>query len=329
MAERVTVYHIARAAGLSVSTVSRALNNSRLISDETRAVVHEVADHLGYERRVIRRQGSRAILNVKLFLPLAKYSYVHLFYDVADLVRGITEGFGPVKVNVITAINDGTEDHFRHKKPGDLDACVFAFCTPAPSLRAELRRREVPFVLLNRVSKEDDWVCYDDHWGMGRLVTALAQSRPHARPCFVGLGEIPASSRREWATKVACAELGLPLPENAVFQLESIEQIDGAVVPALAAGEFDAVLCFNDVFAVYLYQAALRDGLVPRQHFSLSGFDNSPILDLVTPRIDTVELSIRRLGHEAGRWLRRVTVDKLEDSLALKLRGTYLPGETL
>ena len=69
---KATVYSIANELGLSPSTVSRVLNNSSLISDSKRALILSTAERLHYRKRHIKRQGLRAIITIRLFLPAAK-----------------------------------------------------------------------------------------------------------------------------------------------------------------------------------------------------------------------------------------------------------------
>ena len=58
---------LAQAAGVSPSTVSRALDESELVGSDTRLLVHAAADRLGYKRRTIRRPESRSIMTIMAF----------------------------------------------------------------------------------------------------------------------------------------------------------------------------------------------------------------------------------------------------------------------
>ncbi len=92
---------------------------------------------------------------------------------------------------------------------------------------------------------------------------------------------------------------------------------------------YNSVLCFNDVFAVYFYQEAIRRGLKIPESFSLTGFDNSPILDLLSDRIDTIELSVYKLGYEAGKYLQKKIVQRDTHGIRQKIIGSYIKGTTI
>ena len=110
------MYDIAKKLDISPSTVSRVLNNSNLISNERARQIHKIAEEMGYRPRAIKKQVNRAILNIHLFLPTADSTMAHFFYNVSELLDSIQKGFGGVRLNVITRINDGNLDFLSFKK---------------------------------------------------------------------------------------------------------------------------------------------------------------------------------------------------------------------
>lgn len=328
---KATVYSIASELGISPSTVSRVLNNSSLIGDSKRALILSTAERLNYRKRHIKRQGLRAIITIRLFLPAAKYSYIHLFYDVADLIDGVNAGFGETKINIITSINDGDPSLFDSKKLGDIDGCIFAFTVPSAELEARLEEREIPFVLLNRESPEQNYVMVDGFGGMVKLVEALWLKRgPALKPCYIGFSPLPGvSKRREDGFVAACHARSIPVGNKDLYMVETIADLTGPVLDEVTGKGYNAVVCFNDMIAISVYQSALHRSVRIPADFSLTGFDNSPILDLMDQRIDTVEFSLQRLGREAGHWLRCRTIERKNEVLQKNLEGDYIPGETI
>lgn len=332
MGKRVTVYDISERLGLSPSTVSRVLNNSSLISEEKRQLILSTAEEMGYQKRIIRKQKGRAIINIRLFLPKTTYSYIHLFYDVAELVEGIELGFEETRINIITSLNEGDLSVFDSKKLGDIDGCIFAFTKPSQALEELLEERSVPFVLLNRPTAENNYVFVDNHRGMQKLIDAMYKKRGNAlKPCFVGFSQLPSVSRsREFGVAGACKEKGIAFDRNHdVIMVDSLDELREKVLPAIELNSYNGVLCFNDLMAVSLYQAVLQKGWKIPQRFSLSGFDNSPILQLLDQRIDTIEFSLTKLGEEASRWLSSRILDRVETSVQQAIEGPYIAGDTI
>ena len=87
--------------------------------------------------------------------------------------------------------------------------------------------------------------------------------------------------------------------------------------------------CFNDLIAVHVFNRALRDGFEIPRDFSLTGFDNSPILDLAAKRIDTIDFPIYDLGFHAGNWMKQRLIYCSNDAIKITLAGNYIKGETI
>jgi len=97
----------------------------------------------------------------------------------------------------------------------------------------------------------------------------------------------------------------------------------------LLATGYDTVMCFNDVVAVCTYQCALSMGLQIPEAFSLTGFDNSPVLSLVSQPITTVDLAVAKLGRRAGAWHRERIIERSDESLQLQVPGEVVAGFTV
>ncbi len=88
-------------------------------------------------------------------------------------------------------------------------------------------------------------------------------------------------------------------------------------------------MCFNDIIAVYVYQAALHRGIRIPEEFSLTGFDNSPVRTLLDRRIDSVDLGVDELGARSARWLYRRIIDRSEEPISDCATPKYVAGDTL
>lgn len=329
--KKVTVYDIAKELNISPSTVSRVLNNSTLISAEKRDLILDTANRLQYQKRTIKKQSTRAILNIRLFLPEAKYTYIHLFYDVAELIEGIQQGFDDVRVNIITSINDGDLSLFESKKLGDIDGCIFAYTVPSEAMEALLEEREIPIILINREQPENNYIMIDNLLGMDTLVEALYKKYGGGvKPCYIGFNPIRrVSEKREEGVREACRKRNIRFTESDVFNLDNIQELQQVVIHQILDQSYNSVLCFNDMVAVSVYQAILHRGLHVPESFSLTGFDNSPFLEILDQRIDTIDFTVNTLGKEAGLWLRRWIMERDCNPIQKKIEGKYIAGDTI
>jgi LacI family transcriptional regulator len=329
--KKVTVYDIATEMGISVSTVSRVLNNSRLISDERSREIQTVAKRLGYTKRTIRKQGNRAILNIKLFLPAHKHVYTHLFYNPAELIDGLYEGFSDVKVNIITNLINRSDRIFQNKKVGDIDGCVFAFCDPDDETYGMIEKRGIPLLVLNRIDEKRNFISCDNRLGMETLLQKIVETRKGPlRVFYIGYTQVPViNSMRKEGIFLAAKKAGIPFSSKDVREFGSIQAITGEFLRSLKNRKYNVLMCYNDLVASYVYNLAMAERLSFPRDFSLTGFDNSPILNIIPQRIATINLSVGQLGVEAGKWLRKRIIDRDPDGVQEFLEGEFVPGTTI
>jgi len=336
MDKKVTLNDVAIACGISPSTVSRVLNNSVLVGEEKRDFILETANRLGYNKRTIRKQESRAILNIKLFLPETRIAYINLFYDIAEMIEGMYQGFGDVKVNIIVRINHGKDEIFVNKKLGDIDGCVFAFTTPDEKLAEQIDRRKIPMLLVNRERDGRNSITYDNEAGMTTLLEKIIAKRGKSRgerirPCYIGFEPVAYVNRqRREGLSRGCNRFGIefdPIADS--FEFQSVKDIPHDFISALKSKNYNAIMCFNDVVALSIYQLAISNGYSFPKDFSLTGYDDSPILELLSQRIDTIRFNVSRLGLEAGQWLRNRIIERETQIFQVNLNGDYVEGTTI
>jgi LacI family transcriptional regulator len=323
---RVTVYDIAQAAGTSPSTVSRVLNGSALIADETRTAVLDAADRLGYTRRAVRRPAGRSVLNIVVFLPRAAEPHAHLFYDAAALFAGIQDGFGAVRAHTIVALN-GSHSPFEGKKLGDIDGCVFAFSSPSAEIRRVLADREIPAVVINRIDEELACVANDCGEGMAAIARAIRVRRPAARPIYVGVATANPVGRSRWEALAAGGILRVGARDRIEF--DEVAAITPRAVSRLVDRGYETFVCANDLVAVAVHDR-LRDlGLSVPGDVGLTGYDAAPVRGLVGCPITTVDLAVERMGRAASARLVAAVLERTAPSGCELIPGELIEGASL
>jgi LacI family transcriptional regulator len=325
--KKITVYDISKEIGLSPSTVSRVLNNSTLVGEETRKRVLESAERLGYRKRKIRRHHNRAVLNIRLFLPVTPSPKHQLFYDTAELIRSIEEGFGGVRVNIIVSAGQYL---LQHKKGGGIDGCIFAFCHPPDELLLEIERWGIPSIYIDREPETGNFIAVDNEAAMDDLLSRVVDAGSLKRVLYLGYLPVrDVSELRKQAIGKAVRKRGMDFNASNWMDLKSLDDLTEAELAELIKGGFSPIMCFNDMLAVYVYQLALKAGYSVPENFSLTGFGNSPVGELTLKKIDTVNLSVKEMGVEAGQWLKKRIIDKDEKPIRKKIAVTVIPGNTV
>lgn len=297
---RVSIKDIARAAGVSHSTVSRALRNSPLVNPETAAYIRQLAQEMGYIPNVI-----------------AQSLVTQRTYTIGVIVTSISD---PFVDRIVEGIEDiATQEGYSvflsssHADPGREIAVVESFhrrrvdgmiviASRVGSLYAErLQELQVPIVLIN--NQADGEYIYsvrvDDQRGAQVAVEHLL-ALGHRRVGYVGCHFRPPSNRRRLeGYRQALQKAGLSYAPELVLHPQTFSDLENgrvALEPLVAAGA-TAVFCYNDRTAIGLLTRARELGVRVPEDLSVVGFDDIEPSWYVNPSLTTV----RQPRYEMGR----------------------------
>ena len=325
----ITITDIADAMDISAATVSRALNNSRLVGRELTARIHGKAEELGYRKRVIRRHRGRAILNIKLILPHHEEPERALFYDLSSLIEGIRVGFRECAINLLCETASPKFKPYPHKKGGDTSGFIFAFNSPSEAVLRELEETGTPFIILNRRIDGLPCVASENAEGMTEIAAHLAQRNPSLKPAFVtldGMGQVGQERFEGFAE--ACRSLGVPFDAGKdSFSFAGISSITGQRIKAIAA-DHNALVCVNDIIGTVVLTELDRLGISIPSQVAVTGFDDSPVRQLSRPLLTTVTMPLAELAAAAASSLEKHIIERVPGDEAVHIPGKLLVGES-
>ncbi len=283
-----TLRDVARAAGVSPSTVSRALTMPELVNPTTRARVRDAARALGYEpNRFARGLITGRTGNVGLIVP----DLANPFF--AAVAKGVQSAARAADFSVFVADTDedaAAEPALVRALAKQVDGIVLCAPRSSDAALAELGD-DPPVVLLNR----PPGVTVDHADGMRQAVEHLA-ALGHRRVAYVaGPRTSWSDGERERGLRGACDATG-----TALVHLGHVPpRFDGGVAAgdlALASGA-TAVLAYNDVVALGLLSRLAARGVAVPGRMSVVGFDDIGMAAMTHPALTTVAVP----QHEAGR----------------------------
>lgn len=298
----VTIKDIARAARVSHSTVSRALANSPLISDQTKARIRRLADEMGYTPSAIgrglvtRRSGTIGLVVTAIADPF-----------IAEVVQGIEETALSCQYNTILCNANSEPERelrtVRALRERRVDAIIVTSSRLGSLYLPHLRQVGVPVVLINNQGEGDytHSVLIDDLAG-GELAGSYLASLGHRRIAYIG-GPIwaRASGIRLAGCRRALQKQGLDLPGDLV--LVGNGRADGGQEAAdelLHRGlPVTAVFCYNDMTALGVLSALHRAGLRVPDDLSVIGYDDVSIAAYLYPPLTTIAQPRYALGRRA------------------------------
>jgi LacI family transcriptional regulator len=327
----VTSYDVARLAGVSQPTVSRALRGSTDVSAETQRRVLDAVDKLGYvtmesgRSLATRRTGRVGIVAGELSNP-------YFASLVQPLHRALARhGYGTM------ILPDENESDFDSGalRDGSVDGVLLTTSVLGSPTPAELVRRRVPFVLVGReVAGSEDYACVFDNYGGAKDVANLLLDHGHERlGMILGPSETSTARDREAGFREAVAERGARLPSPAVARgeftvehgYESLRTLMRLTTPPTG------VFCANDVIAVGALNAAHKLGISVPEGLTIVGFDDISMSAWEVFRLTTVRLDFEAMAEEACRLLvERMTtsspsIGRKVIPVSLSLRGTHAP----
>jgi DNA-binding LacI/PurR family transcriptional regulator len=270
---------VARLAGVSVATVSRALHGSALVSATTTARVVSAADELSFAiSRVASGLASGRLGRIGLLLGGSLESWFN-----GAVIDAVYARLAPADVELtIFRIRDRAErDTFFVRLPArrNVDALIVASFALTPPERLRLQTLGVPLVYLNQRVRGVPSVAIDDVAGARDGVRGLL-GLGHRRIAFVRSehrdpGFRYSADRRVEGFRSAMAEAGVPERDQLVVTAPDLDAGDEVLRTVLAdARRPTAVAVDSDELAIGILAALVRAGLRAPDHLSLLGFDD-------------------------------------------------------
>jgi len=321
MAAKTTIIEVARAAGVSKSTVSRVLLGGAQVKHETKALVLETIDRLGYERNQLasslRTDRTRMVM-------LATPDITNPFWP--EVARGLQDTIEHEEYSMVLANSDwdaAREQRFlRTARRNRFDALAI---NPAVVSERELLAHGTPVVILGL--RDDmsalDMVGSDSYGGTLQALGHLFELG-HRRIGFVkGLHRSGRGHARQRAYYDFLHSSGLPFdPELSVevpFDLEGGQHAAQQLLdrPGRPSGIFAA----NDVLAIGVIQTARRLGLDIPRDLSVIGMDDIFAAATAIPPLTTVA----KAKYETGVWAGRLLLERLATDTPIAPRRHVVP----
>lgn len=290
---RVTIHDVARSAGVSRQTVSRALNDKAEIDGSTKQRVLDAALALGYRpSRFARGLVRQDTTTIGLVIPDLLNPF---FTEVASAALEAARGRGWHVVVYDTA--DSTEEELSTLRviASQVDAVVGYFSGSEDEI--DQFTRGIPVVLVGREHHTARFssIRIDGEDGVRAAVAHLVAAG-HRRVGMLDHGErAERSVRYGWFAAAAAAH---GIDAGAVVGASQSVEGGGAALGSLLGAHPDvtAVVTYNDIIAIGALREARRTGRNVPRDLAVIGFDGLRLGGLVEPPLSSVALDTRRLG---------------------------------
>ncbi len=305
----VTIKDIAKAVGVSPSTVSRVCNNHPSISKETREKVQQAIQTLGYELPATQdSQPPIVTKNIGVILPpSAQDAYENTFYLKA--IRGISQICNQRRTNTCIVTGQDYEEVLQSvqmlHRGGRVDGFIVLYSRKNDIIIDYLCEHGLLYVIVGKPSDlTSQTICVDnDNLLASREAADYLYALGHRRIGFIGgKTEFMHSSDRQDGYQLSLLLHGLPHNPAYCIEMEGIyssgyqELIQLLQTPDRPT----AFVVSDDLLALTLERACAHEGLSIPNDISIIAFNNSLYAQLASPQLTAVDINSYSLGREAA-----------------------------
>ncbi len=326
---------IAAACGVSVATVSKALNGAPDIGEETRRRIREKAEELGYMINASARAlKTRRTYNIGvLFVDPMHGGLAHEFFStVLDGIRAEAERSGYDITFINCNIGSQPTSYLQHCLYRGVDGVVIASADFKDPMVLELVNSSLPVVTLDHVFNDHISVVSDNIRGMEELVR-YAASRGHRKLAIIHGEKTSVTLNRLAGFHRTCEELGIPvrdewIRESAYHDSKGCCRVTKEI---LALKERPSCIFFSDDYSYIGGANAIAEaGLRVPEDISVVGYDGIHMAKVTSPRLTTWEQNTAELGRlAADKLIERIEHPRTALPEHIVVQGRLLEGGTV
>lgn len=305
----VTIKDIAKAVGVSPSTVSRVCNNNPSISKETRERVQQAILELGYE--LPAAQDSQPVIasrNIGVILPpSAQDAYENTFYLKA--IRGISQICNQRHTNTCIVTGQDYEEVLQSvqtlHRSGRVDGFIVLYSRKNDMVIDYLCEQGLLYVIVGKPSDlASQTICVDnDNLLASREAADYLYALGHRRIGFIGSkAEFMHASDRQDGYRLSLMLHGLPIRDDYCVEMEGIYSSGYQKLIRLlqTPDRPTAFVVSDDLLALALERVCAHEGLSIPGDVSIIAFNNSLYAQLASPQLTAVDINSYTLGREAA-----------------------------
>lgn len=328
---KITLKDIARELEVSISTVSKALKNSEEISRDTKEKVQAFAKLYNYKpNNIAISLKNKRTKNIGVVIP----DIVHHFFTT--VIRGIEKYANARGYNVIVCLSEESFDkeviNMEMLANGSIDGFIMSLSSETQQKGdynhlKEVTEQGIPVVLFDRITNEVecDKVIIDDELG-GYMATKKFIEQGKKRIALITTDDyLSVSKARTTGYRRALAESNLGVDESMILKMPSMEMDEKRIKDFLDSQEPEAVLCVNEIFAVYSMGLALKKGLKIPDDISFIGFTDGVLSKYANPSLTVVAQHGEKMGEVSAKML----IDKVESEEEVETYQTKILEPTL
>ncbi|MCJ1979200.1 Maltose operon transcriptional repressor MalR,LacI family [Lactococcus piscium] len=288
----VTIKDVAKLAGVNASTVSRAIHDSKAISDKTKEKVKKAMLELGYSRNAAAQtlaSGKAGAIGV-VFPPIENKSEQPFFMKI---LTAINEAARQNNITVSIASGHSNDELLSQVKvmyqEKRVDGFIVLYAGEEDDVRSYLITDKIPFVIVgSTIERVNEITAVDNNNQlMGSEAANYLASLGHQQLAFI--------------SNTDSGEVFHERYQGFVLKTQSLG-LKGRLVKSknkLDIGQATGLVVLDDILAIKVIQGLSEQGISVPADVSVISFNNSVFASLIHPYLTTFDINIRQLGHRS------------------------------
>ena len=308
-----TIREIAKACGVSISTVSNVLNNKSNVGEDTRQKILDTAKEMAYIPNYMAKN-----LKLKTTKTIGIITEDLTVFNCAEIVDGIHEFFDEHGYTFLLGnlrLYKKYDNEFYHRdvykkqvdtelnkmKAKQVDGIIYigAHCRKINYIPQGF---PIPLVLAYSFCSNPDIpsVIFDDEEAAYQATSALIKNGN--RKIGVSAGELSSLHTKERINgyKRALGDAGIPFRRNLIQEGNWNKTQSICACKTLMDEAVTAIFAMNDIMAGGVYEFTAREELKVGTDLDLIGFDNREVAQAYNPTLTTMKLPLNRIGRKAA-----------------------------
>lgn len=332
---KITINDIAKKAGVSIATVSRAFSEAKnSVKPETREKIYKIAEEHNYSPNAIARSlASNSTKTIGVVLPEIQGEFF------TDIIQGIDEiafadGYHMIVAgshsqrNIIDSIMG-----FMGKSM--VDGVILMVPTITNRVQSLLEKYNTPVVI---ITDDEDFQAYDtvgidNFQGTYSIIRHLIKNQGHNKIAIInGPDENNDAIKRKAGFLAALKDNGIKINDEWIIQSDFTlkgGELAGSRLLSLRSKP-DVIFAANDMMALGCYRVAQKMGLSIPDQLGIVGFDHITLADFIQPKLTTVHVPIAELGKKAASILfDKISKKKEKEPEHIKISTGVIIGDSV
>ena len=326
---------IAEECGVSVATVSKALNDQKDISDVTKRRIREIAEKLGYfPNAAARSLKTKQSYNIGvLFEEEVGSGLTHEYFSgVLNSFKVQAEKLGYDITFINTSLENRKMSYYEHCMYRNFAGVAIVCANFDDSEVIDLMNSKLPGVTIDYIHQNCMAVSSNNIQGMEELVRYIYK-KGHRKIAYIH-GQSTSSVTKERVTSFcrSLENLGVEIKDEYIRPANYVETVDTAIQTKELMSLTEKPTCIvypDDTSLIGGLNTLMEMGYRIPEDISVAGYDGTHVSQLMYPKITTIRQDTERIGREAAeRLIRLIEKPKTTLNERVVIDGILLPGQS-